>query len=125
VLRFNLSVCQCHSPSAVNKRHQTPKGNAESQPHRKSTRLQEIRDSSQQGVARAGEQTRPSPGTTKTRDHPRQEQPQARPRTLRVSRERQLDHVVRAIIYNADQRSQTTPDPQGQRRIVPHEPKGT
>jgi len=125
VLRFNLSICQCHSPSAVNKRHQNSKGNAESQPRRKSIRLQEIRDSSQQRIARAGKWTRPSPGTTKTRHHPRQEQPQAGRRTLRVSRERRLDHVVRVIIYNADQHNQTTPDPRGQRRIVLNEPKGT
>ena len=54
--------------SAVNERHQVPEGKRQSQPPRKSTRLQEIRDLSHEGLARAGKQTKPLPRPTKT--HP-------------------------------------------------------
>jgi hypothetical protein len=113
-------------PSAVNERHQIPKGKRQSQPRRKSTRLQEICDSSQQGIARVGKQTKPLPRPTETHPYIGQEQPQVERRTLRVTRKCQLDCVVDVAICNADQRSQTTPRSQGQgrktTRMPPDEP---
>jgi hypothetical protein len=103
-----LSICQYHSPSAVNKRRQNPKGNIESQPRRKSTRLQEKRDSSQQRIARAGKRTRPSPKTTKTHHYAGREQPQAERRTPRASKRCQLScnaHVFTMLTSVAKQRS--------------------
>jgi hypothetical protein len=115
-------------PSAVNERHQIPKGKRRSQPSRKSTRLQEIRDSSQQGIARAERQTKPLPRPTKTPPSVGQEQPQVERRALKAIRKCQLDCVIDVFIYNADQRSQTTPRSQGQgrktTRMLPDEPNG-
>jgi hypothetical protein len=90
-------------PSAVNERYQIPKGKRKSQPPRKSTRLQEIRDSSQQGITRAGKQTKPLPKPTKT--HPYVGQ-QAERRTLTLTRKCQLDCVMDVVLYNADQPQQ-------------------
>jgi hypothetical protein len=107
--RRSRSFVNVTHSSAVNERHQIPKGKRQSQPPRKSTRLQEIRDSSQQGIARARKQTKPLPRPTKTHPYVGQTQSQAERRTLRVTRKCQLDCAVDVVIYNADQRSQTTP----------------
>src|SRR2546423_3128549 len=90
-------------PSAVNERHQIPKGKRKSQPPRKSTRLQEIRDSSQQGIARAEKQKKPLPKPTKTPPYVGQ---QAERRTLTLTRKCQLDFVMDVVLYNADQPQQ-------------------
>lgn len=75
---------QYHLPSAVNTRRHNLKGKIQSQPPRKSPRLQEIHDLRQQRLARAGKRTNSSPRTTKAQHYVGQEQPQAERRGLSV-----------------------------------------
>jgi hypothetical protein len=76
-----LSVCQCHSPSAVNYRRPNHNGEIEPQPRRKSAQVLERRDANQQRIARGRKRAGPSLKTARTQDYTGGEQLQAERRT--------------------------------------------